>query len=318
MKSWAKKLLLSLALLSFIGVVTILVARYYLIESATVKAHEIFAVSNANIDVTILEITKAINANFQKHKDAQDDASAPLLMKFIKIPEGAIETLYARGWCDNAVRMEKFILSLNGLQSKQWDMVKPDAAHAALIVNLPDGKTIFSDPFHGIVVKDPQGNLAGPQESRVQFVALSDQSDLSFYKDLSNTAMGAQGEDLRIETFIGSPIILGEPDGSAEDVKNDAMKAHLSPHWNYMGHRYSRNWDRVLRATQPVRVSFLLAQNVDKGVITTNKAPLITGNTLQWNLEADEELVFDDGAARLSFWRMNSYIPVDQIIIEAR
>ena len=183
MKSWAKKLLLSLALLSFIGVVTILVARYYLIESATVKAHEIFAVSNANIDVTILEITKAINANFQKHKDAQDDASAPLLMKlrpyltnsrlpsWIKIPDGVIETLYARGWCDNAVRMEKFILSLNGLQSKQWDMVKPDAAHAALIVNLPDGKTIFSDPFHGIVVKDPQGNLAGPQESRVQFVA---------------------------------------------------------------------------------------------------------------------------------------------------
>ena len=135
---------------------------------------------------------------------------------------------------------------------------------------------------------------------------------------MNRVAMAAQGDELIIRAPVSAPLILGEVNGRADDVKETAMQSRLFPHWDYMGHKYDRAWKRILEAQEPLYVTFILTQSVDQGVVTSNKSPAISGKILKWELEKGEELIFTDGLAKLSFLRLNSYIPVDQIIIEAR
>ena len=163
-----RKTIAALIFLLIVAIWAVGLGRYILIAKAKDKANEFAVFDNADPENVVRKVTAAVHKKFYRHKDATDDNSAPLLMRlrpyltnsrlpeFIKIPEGAIETLYARGWCDNAVRMTRFILLQHGLQTRQWNIVTPVGAHAALVVDIHRKIVIFSDPFYGVFSKNPQ------------------------------------------------------------------------------------------------------------------------------------------------------------------
>jgi hypothetical protein len=80
-----------------------------------------------------------------------------------------------------------------------------------------------------------------------------------------------------------------------------------------MGHKYNREWVRVLHVREPVKIVMILKAPADKDVLVASPAPVVDGKTLTWELKADDRLTLTDGLAKLSLKTMKSYIPVDQI-----
>lgn len=113
----------------------------------------------------------------------------------------------------------------------------------------------------------------------------------------------------------GQSIILGKLDGKEQDVKSAARKLHMTPYWYYMGHKYNREWVRVLEAQEPVRIDMTLVDPVEEGVLIANPEPIINDKKMTWNLAAGQKLVLEDGRAKISLKRLNSYINVDKIVI---
>lgn len=295
------------------------------------KAHVIMGEQNGEPSEIIYQASKLSHEKFVQSSGRIGHEARPFLVRlrpiltnyrlpsWIAFPDGAIETLHAGGWCEDAARMLQFILAQYDLPSRQWNMAKPDGAHSALVVDLPGGGMIFTDPFYGVIATDQNGNLTGPFAKDLRFQALSDKSDLSFYKDFEGVVMAARSEEMTIRAIVPEelPLTLGGLDGSADDVQSDSMKHRMGSYWTYMGSRYDRAWTRVLKASRPVKVTFILTDDVDDGVVTSNKPPAVSGKTLTWVLDKDEELVLTDGKARLSLLRLNSYIPIDQIVFES-
>ena len=254
------------------------------------------------------------------------------LPEFLRLQHGVIETLIEQGYCDNAARMLSFILKQEGIDSAQWDMVTSSRGHSALLVSLTEDKQALVDPFYGVVAK-MDDHLISPKAAqefiqsgmaiRSIFHPLGSDSKFSFYDDYGRTYMARLGDDLLIEASIpqlnsGKPLFLGKIDGSEEDVKSAASAHGMTPYWQYAGHKYNRNWVRVLKADVPVRIEMTLVKPVETGVITSTPLPSIDGKKLSWDLDAGEQITFRDGLAKISFKRMNSFIGVDQIAIYRR
>ncbi len=321
------KILIFLAVIVSAG---FFIFRHSVVVLAQRKVHDLMAEQSDESLEIIYQASKLSHEKFVQSPGRIGDETRPLLVRlrpiltnyrlpsWISFPGGAIETLYAGGWCDDAARMLQFILAQYDLPSRQWNMVKPDGAHSALVVDLPGDRMIFTDPFYGAIATDQNGNLVGPYTKDIRFQALSDNSDLAFYRNFKDVVMAARSEEMTLRASIpsGLPLTLGVLDGSANDVQSDSIKNRLSPYWTYMGHRYDRAWTRILKASKPVKVTFILTDNIDKGVLTSNKPPVVSGKTLIWVLDKDEELIFTDSKAMLSLLRLNSYMPIDQIIFE--
>ena len=253
------------------------------------------------------------------------------LPDILRLQSGVIETHIETGLCDNAARMLAFLLQREGYDSVQWNMVSNHAGHSALLVTLRDGRQAMLDPFYGYATVDgANGALTHPHNVRDAmrkgqsfskgFRALDEQSSPKFYQDFANTNMAAEGEDLRIEATLpalenGVPVMLGDINGKPKDVKRAAMKHGMTPYWQYTGHRYNREWVRVLNAPEAVTLVITLTQNAEDGVITATPKPVVKDKELIWHLDAGDAITFRDGQAKISLKRMNSYIDVDQIAI---
>lgn len=289
-----------------------------------------------NDNEKIIAITREVFEGFTQ----MDPGKVPLLRlrsyvtnrrlpEFLRLPTGVIETNIQKGLCDNASRMLAFTLDREGFKSVQWNMVTDKAGHSALLVTMPDGEKILADPFYGVVTKDEHKKLINPLKAKEivlsgkplehVFVPLTKKSNLSFYKGIANMSMASEGEDMILEAILpkieNTPLFLGEINGEDRDVQIDAAKYNMTPYWNYLGHKYNREWVRVLKAEQPVRLVITLVEEAEKGVITSDKEPEVSGKTLTWHLKNRESLTFRDGLSKISFKRLNSYIGVDQIAI---
>lgn len=256
---------------------------------------------------------------FHTYEDNKTQNQSPWLIKLrpyltnhrlpsaLKLPEGAIETLYPVGWCDNASRMQKFLLSRKSIQSRQWNIILPDAAHAALIVSTPSGPQ-YADPYYGVI-----------QNEQGAYTPISKDSNIALYKNFDAAMMGPEGQPLTITAAIPAlktPLILGEINGDDRDLQGALNTQNMTPHFTYIGHRYDRGWTRILKPQSDVKVTFTLIDDFDPKALTSNIAPIINGKTLTWTLKANEPLIFEDAKARLSLKRFNSYIAIDQIRIE--
>jgi hypothetical protein len=249
------------------------------------------------------------------------------LPEFLRIPSGAIETLVNKGLCDNASRRLAFILKQKGYDSVQWNMVTSAAAHSALLVFLHDGRKVFVDPFYGYLAIDRQSQklMSLPEAKKhvssgrsLNSVLTPIDREHSFYSRLHTMFMAAEGDNLVIRAELPSttaPLYLGAINGQDSDVKNAASQAEMTPFWHYMGHRYNREWVRVLSAKQRVRLEITLVSDVQAGVDTATPRPQVNGKKMTWHLNPGDEIKFTDATATISWRRLNSYTGVDQIAI---
>lgn len=305
--------------------------------SAENKAHDILiAVDAPSEDERIISLTRYVFEGFTEVKPNQDKMlrlrgylTNRRLPKILQLESGVIETHVNKGMCDNAARRLAFILSREGYNSAQWNMIKHSGGHSALLVTLKDEREVLVDPFYGVVALGSDGKLISPVQAQklIQdgastdkiFFKLNNDSNTEFYKNFNTTMMSAEGDNLIIEATLpklnNSPIVWGQIDNNFKDVMSATNKKKITPYWHYMGHKYNREWMRVLKAQEPVNVTFTLFENVHQNVITSNIMPEIDGKSLTWRLKAGDQLEFHDGDAKIILSRMNSYIHVDQITL---
>ncbi len=333
MKKILKLLTLLFLISAAVSLAGWLAARQLLISKAEEKVFALARNAHAKSDQTKDDKVTALTAEIFRQFHHQDPGEIPLyrlrpyltnsrLPSWVRLPDGVMETLLEKGYCDNAARMLAFALRQENINSVQWNMVSPGMAHSALLVTMPDGRKILADPFYGYITADPpyktQARLKAGEEFSAAFSPLGLKSEPGFYKAFTNISMSAAGQDLRLESTLpplhGEPLILGTLDGSDLDVKQDGANKNLTPFWHYAGHKYNREWVRVLKTAEPVTISMdLLDAPGDTSFAIPE--PIVNGKVLTWTLRPGETLTFRDGAAKFSIQRMNSYIGIDRIII---
>ncbi len=310
-----------------------LVTRQVLISKAEGKISTLARAAYSKPNPTDDEKTIALTGEIFRRFHHQDPGEIPLyrlrpyltnsrLPIWFRLPDGVMETLLQKGYCDNAARMLAFALRQENINSVQWNMVSPGMAHSALLVSLPDGRKILTDPFYGYITADTpeqaQARLKAGEEFSAVFTPLGKQSNPAFYKPFAHMSMAAAGQDLRLESTLPllhrKPLTLGTIDGSDLDVKQDGANKNLTPFWHYAGHKYNREWVRVLKASEPVTITMDLLDAPDDTSFAA-PAPAVNGKTLIWTLRPGETLTFRDGTAKFSFQRLNSYIGIDRITI---
>lgn len=325
----------------FLALALILGAKFYVEHQAKNIAAAIIQETlpaQVSQDETIIALARAVFTKFTPREPSEIPAlrlrpyiTNARLPKIFKLQDGAIETIIQTGLCDNAARMLSFLLKQRGIQSVQWNMVTHTDAHSALNVTLADGRNVFIDPFYGYAAFDKNKNaLMSAQEAQNRlkagakqedvFFSLTDQSHPEFYRNFATAFMAAQGTALEIMSTLPAltenTLVLGEINGNSEDVKTAAGQHNMTPFWNYVGHKYNREWVRTLTAPQDVTLTMILTNTPESGLLTSTPLPRINGNQLSWDLKGGDKIIFKDGLAKISFTRMNSYIDVDQIIIK--
>ena len=316
--------------------------RGYLISTADAVIDQMIAEAEQEFGDDEEAKVIALTASFYERFD-EDAPGAFLLHKFepylsnrrlpsfIKMPSGVIDIIVMRGMCDSAARGLMRGFQRMELKSVQWDMVTNKYAHSAVMVTLSNGQNVLVDPFHGIVGQDKNTkSLLSPSDIKKalldgedilgQVLKLDSDAHYEFYEDLVHARMGPFGNslilDAQIPSFDGASFTIGQLDGSGEDVKAEAGRLGMTPFWYYAGHRFDRSWVRELHSTQDVKVTFILTDHAEEGIITSSARPLIDQNRLSWTLKAGEMISFHDGKAKINWFRLNSYVPIDQILIE--
>lgn len=325
-----------LAILSWYGV------RYISTQKATEKANTLLAEldNGTNEEEQIIAITKLVFDNWVE----KDPSTIPLykvrayitnkrLPASFRLADGVMETNLQTGLCDNAARMLAFLLEKTGYESVQWNMVTNTSGHSARLVTLSDGRKVFVDPFYGVIAVDEKGHLSDLEsaQERVRngkhladvLQPLGPQSKTKFYKLLSSMHMASEGSPLTMRSILplladSTPLILGTINGKARDVRTDGSNIDITPYWYYMGHKYNREWVRVLEPQEAVDIVMTLVQPAEDGILVASPKPEIDGNTLTWHLNKGDVLTLNDGAAKISLERLNSYIEIDQIKIIPR
>lgn len=322
------------ALLCWIGL------KLYLEKSAQTKAETILTTieqQNPELsdDQLIIKTTKYVHQNFEKtdignvwQLKFRPYITNKRLPEFIRLKTGVIETLIPRGMCDNASRTLAFILEQRDFSSTQWNMVSLlNGGHSALVTT-KNNNTVFADPFLGVVAQNKQSQLISPIEAQTRIsqnnsiektiIKLDENSKTSYYEAMPEMFMAAEGESLEIKSKIPKPIekiTLGTIDGSNEDVKADKLIISTMPYGHYVGHKYNREWIRTYQAQSPIKIEIILTEQPEQGVLTSEPPATISGKKLTWTLNTNEKLTFHDGQAKINWQRLNSFIPVDQIII---
>ncbi|MBI2234235.1 MAG: hypothetical protein HYU57_04450 [Micavibrio aeruginosavorus] len=323
---------------AIIFVIALLLAREGLVLAANGRADNLLQSrrSATSVDDDIALIASLYAARFEPRESGfpllwrlRPYLTNALLPGFIRLPEGAIETLYPMGWCDNAARGLKFVLAHGGYQSVQWNMMTPESAHSALSVSLPDGRRGLVDPFYQLAgwrdgrlvsAEDVQSALRSGKPRSATMKALGARYRPDFYDNIAMGFMGASGDKVRIAVTLpdlNDVIEIGKRDGDADDVSSAAMALGLTPYWHYLGHRYSREWTRSFSAMRPVQVTFYLTESLLSEVFPALATPpeSVDDKMIVWAIKPGRPLVIEDGRARRSFTKMRSYSPVDQIVI---
>lgn len=260
---------------------------------------------------------------------------ASFLPPFLKVPDGIIETIVNKGWCDDAARQTIFLLSRYNIAAQPFYIFLPTtgdevSGHVAVIVTSTGEKSRFIvDSFLGYATirdgrpidpVDVRSALRKGQSWTYFFTPLGTKAEDGPYPHFARAFMAAAGEDLDLTATLpalnGKVLVLGGEDQSGMDVLREAPKHGLMPIWHYAGHKYDRGFTRYLQAREPVKIEFLLLSPPDSKILRTmSPAPYVEGARLVWFLGPDEKIVFKDRLAGLSFSRLNSYIDVDKITV---
>lgn len=314
--------------------------RFYLIKDAERIAGGILeGISIEEDGRWLVDVTKKVHAAFEHQSGAQilwyrirPHITNDRLPGGIRMPEGVVETIVQAGDCDNASRMLAFVLRQKGIESVQWNMVTPSTAHSARLVEMSGGGIAFVDPFFGAVATDSNGLPIDFETAQLKysagytlgdlFTSLSPRSDLNFYKNMNEMFASRQGQALVISTELPSVeerevFYLGAIDGSEVDVVDASGRLGMTPYWHYIGHRYDRSWVRELQAQQDIDLQIILTEKPDSRVLTAIPMPEIDGKVLSWKLQSGDKVRFEDGRAGISWSRLNSYQPIDQIVIKS-
>ncbi|WP_343564473.1 hypothetical protein [Kiloniella sp. b19] len=327
------------------GFATLMIGRHIMISKAGEKADQIIQaleLENADdlSDQDFTHLTRLVFDNFEQttHSNYPEIIAARFvtnhrLPDWIRLPNGVMEMLFNRGECNNAASQLTFVLKQLGYKSRQWDMVAEGGGHSALILERDNGDQLFLDPFFGLVAVDTEaGQLISPahaqqlirkgQHPDEVFRLLSDGSDASFYQSFASVKMAAQGDNLILDYSLpalhGQTITIGQLDSSIADIMSGGSNNNISAYWHYVGHRYSREWVRKLKAQDDLILEISLIQDATDNILTASPAPSVEGKTLSWSLKKGEEITFTDGEAKLSLSRLNSYLDVDRIVISPR
>ncbi len=293
---------------------------------------------NMGADAKVYAIAKFVHESFINTKKADKTPflfrlrpylTNELLPKFMRIKEGAIDSMYVRGKCDSAARTLVHLLDVAGYRSWQFNYLSPRWAHTVVLVQLPYGQTVLFDPTYGVASLH-KGRFISPEEAQeLQKTGVSlksiwhtfgDTSALKYYRDFDRAVMAKQGEKLKLEISVtltdNEKIQLGEKNNDYRDVRGAASQRGWSRSWHYFGHRYDRKWERIIRFPQRTRITFVLTSYVNPKFITSQRDPIISGKKVIYEIEAGGLLHFRDGLAKRDWLRLNSYQDIDYILFE--
>lgn len=223
----------------------------------------------------------------------------------VRMRHGTLDILVFRGQCSDMARALGFVLRRDGFEVVQHDIVAPSSGHSALSIRMPDGRWVYADPFFGVVFRQDDRilSLAEVQdlvETGVPITELAnplvEEARLAFYDEIGEAYHARLGEplDVTIALPLDEPLVLGELDGSYEDVDAEAMALGLTSHLFYLGPRFDDDFSfRFVpegSTDRPWRIAFDLTEPVDPDVLPkSNVEPEIDGNRLIYEIRAPED-----------------------------
>jgi hypothetical protein len=252
------------------------------------------------------------------------------LPDFLRLPRGSLDLLFLSGECSDVTKLIEFILSAEGIEAVQRDIVKPfGSGHSALSVRV-DGEWVYIDPYIGVFFAENDRIISLDRvmeltsegvEVEELGVRLRDGVELDYYQDIGTATHGLMGQPLRVEIRIpleGSPISIGKIDRSLEDVKWGGMPWGMTTAIHFIGPRYSRFWTRRFFAKVPFRLTFHLLDEPDPAQLPrSNITPEIAGNRLIYTVtDGPAGLLLDPGSMSWRLTRLQSWYGVDMLTIE--
>ena len=256
-----------------------------------------------------------IIAQFQKYLESEK------LPAFLRTSKGAIGVAYPQKSDKAAVKNLAFILGKQGFTTQEWKIISPEGLKTALIVKMEDGTFKYLDPVDGVVAMYENQVLIGPYAARflvadgydyrTVFVKVHEESDRSFYKEFAHVMMAIPGNPLYINVaapVFDEPLVLGEINGSSDDVAAASSEELLTPYMNYIGQKHGEDVHRSIFFTSDAKITFTLTEPADPAMLDANIKPQIEGNKISFRVPVDEGLVLKD--------QTEHFLPVDQIIIE--
>lgn len=246
----------------------------------------------ASIDETLKAATLAV---FEKYKGSYEDEAIDDLIK---------------------------LLTAQSIDTEAWTVIAPKGEKKIVVAKMENSIFKHLDPHLGVIVVHKQSQaIIGPYAARFvmsgggnyedYFVELAEGADNSFYKDFAHVMMAPPGHPVYVHIaapVFQEPIVLGELDGSAEDVAESASALQLTPYLNYIGQKHGDQVERQIYFTDPAVVTLTLTKPYDESIMTANIDPVVDGNSVTFEVPADEPLILEDLSA--------DFIDVDQLVIK--
>ena len=213
-------------------------------------------------------------------------------------------------------------LGEEGFSAEKWSVISPQGEKLIVVVKAEDESFKHLDPYNGVIPVYDDQVLLGPYAARflisggrdynLVFKPLDADADISFYKEFAHVMMAPPGEPVHINiaapVYQGEDLVLGEVDGQPEDVSDATSEIQLTPYLNYIGQKHGETVKRRIFFTDPARVTLTLVKPYDETVMKANIDPVIEGNSITFDVPAEEALILDDLSP--------DFIDIDQIIIK--
>lgn len=268
--------------------------------------------------------------NDNSFQDYKDILTSPFLPDALRTNPAAFAVLNVDDQSkDRAAQALQFVLKLQGIDTHQWEIISPHATKTAVIVLLPDGSYNYLDPEDGVIAMYENQMLLGPYAARYLisngedyqkvFIKLAENADVSFYENFAHVMMAPPSYPVFVSVaapVYEEPILLGELDGSAKDVAKASSGLDLTPYMDYVGQKHKAQVKRTVYFTDPARITFILTEDADPSLFNANIKPKVEGKKFVFEVPQDEALIFDDGKPAFSIFKKDTFVPVDQIIIE--
>lgn len=229
----------------------------------------------------------------------------------------------------SATKMLIDVLAQQGIEASEWRIVSPHGLKIATVAKAEDQTFKLMDPAHGVVAMFQNQILIGPYAARSLiadgtdyrniFTKLRSDGDLSFYEDFAHVMMAPPGMPLYVSVaapVFEEPLVLGELDGDSNDVIDAAIELDLTPYTDYIGQKHGEFIRRSIYFTEAARITMTVTESLKLEGLDVNIKPSIEGNNLIFEVPDEQALIFEDGKSNLTSSHAQSYIPVDQIIIE--
>ncbi|MBT5231619.1 MAG: hypothetical protein HOM11_15245 [Methylococcales bacterium] len=249
--------------------------------------------------------------------------------KFLRFPPGALETVFGEGQCESVAASLGFMAETIGYSVYQTNIITNTRAHTGMTLVSPQNESIYIDPLYGLIgyyqgqflsFKEVQRLILSGVEPGRLFYAVGSKPDFSFYQTITaESVSGFQGQGLVINFTldkIDQTITLGAVDGAPADVIGAGEALGISPHFHYIGSRYDRSWQRMLRSKNAVKITFIMVGDVQESILKTSPLPEISGNRASWWVTPADPLRLYDDQTPYKWPLHKNYQNIDQVMIE--